>query len=138
MNLHHSVNVPATLSMLLADIARKTPDAIAILAPGHQPLSYSQLDRQIAEIGMILRRGGISRTDRVELVLPNGANMAVAFLAVATHATCAPLNPAYGDREFNFYLSDLQPKALIIAAHSPRQIELGSKMKKLLSPPELN
>ncbi|WP_310428753.1 AMP-binding protein [Chamaesiphon sp. VAR_48_metabat_135_sub] len=116
MNLPHSVNVPATLSVLLADIARKTPDAIALLAPGHQPLSYSQLDRQIAEIGTMLRCWGISRTDRVALVLPNGATMAVAFLAIAAHATCAPLNPAYGDREFNFYLSDLQPKALIIAA----------------------
>jgi oxalate---CoA ligase len=105
---------PATLSELLSDCSRKTPAATAILAPAHQHLSYSQLDRQIAEIGTSLRRGGIGCNDRVALVLPNGATMAVAFLAVAAHATCAPLNPAYGDREFNFYLSDLQPKALII------------------------
>jgi oxalate---CoA ligase len=115
MNLNADV-VTATLSVLLADFSDQTPAATAILAPGSQPLTYIQLDRQIAEIGDVLRRWGISRNDRVALVLPNGATMAVAFLAIAAHATCAPLNPAYGDREFNFYLSDLQPKALIIVA----------------------
>ncbi len=115
MNYSHNVDA-TTLSALLADSCGQTPDAAAILAPGQQPLSYRQLDRQIAAIGSILRSWGIGRHDRVALVLPNGATMGVAFLAIATHATCAPLNPAYGDREFDFYLSDLQPKALIIAS----------------------
>ena len=34
--------------------------------------------------------------------------------AVAAVATCAPLNPAYRKSEFEFYLNDLKPKALII------------------------
>jgi len=38
----------------------------------------------------------------------------VAFLGVAASAICAPLNPAYSRSEFDFYLSDLKPKALII------------------------
>jgi amino acid adenylation domain-containing protein len=40
--------------------------------------------------------------------------MAVAFLSVAAGAICAPLNPAYRVNEFEFYLSDLRAKALII------------------------
>jgi acyl-CoA synthetase (AMP-forming)/AMP-acid ligase II/acyl carrier protein len=40
--------------------------------------------------------------------------MATAFLSVSSGATCAPLNPAYGRAEFDFYLSDLGVKALLI------------------------
>ena len=42
--------------------------------------------------------------------------MAVAFLGVAASATCAPLNPAYRADEFDFYLSDLNAKALLVSA----------------------
>jgi acyl-CoA synthetase (AMP-forming)/AMP-acid ligase II/acetyltransferase-like isoleucine patch superfamily enzyme/acyl carrier protein len=50
------------------------------------------------------------------VVLPNGPEMAVAFLGIASGATCAPLNPAYKEEEFNFYLSDLNACVLIVAA----------------------
>jgi acyl-CoA synthetase (AMP-forming)/AMP-acid ligase II/acetyltransferase-like isoleucine patch superfamily enzyme len=40
--------------------------------------------------------------------------MAVAFAAVAAGATCAPLNPSYRENEFDFYISDLGAKALIL------------------------
>lgn len=40
--------------------------------------------------------------------------MVVTFLAVASGATCAPLNPNYRSKEFGFFLSDLKAKALII------------------------
>ena len=40
----------------------------------------------------------------------------MAFLAVAAGATCAPLNPAYSANEFDFYLADLNAKALIVQA----------------------
>jgi oxalate---CoA ligase len=42
--------------------------------------------------------------------------MAAAFVAVACAATAAPLNAAYREDEFDFYLDDLQAKALIIQA----------------------
>ena len=57
---------------------------------------------------------GIGRNDRVAIVLPNGPEMAAAFIAIACGATTAPLNPAYRTEEFDFYLSDLNAKALVI------------------------
>jgi acyl-CoA synthetase (AMP-forming)/AMP-acid ligase II len=48
--------------------------------------------------------------------------MAVAFLAVAFAATCAPLNPDYREKEFEFYLSDLDAKALIIQSGARARI----------------
>jgi acyl-CoA synthetase (AMP-forming)/AMP-acid ligase II len=62
-----------------------------------------------------LNRAGIGRDDRVAIVLPNGPEAAAAFLGVATCATAAPLNPAYRQDEFDFYLSDLKAKAIIVS-----------------------
>ena len=44
--------------------------------------------------------------------------MATAFLCVASAAAAAPLNPAYRQDEFEFYLEDLRAKALIVEAGS--------------------
>ena len=57
---------------------------------------------------------GIGRNDRVAMVLPNGPEMAASFIAIACGATTAPLNPAYRAEEFDFYLSDLNAKALVM------------------------
>ena len=49
-------------------------------------------------------------------MLPNGPDMATAFLSIAAGAVAAPLNPAYRAEEFEFYLSDLSAKAVIVEA----------------------
>jgi len=99
---------------LLKAQAERTPDAVAILGPGRTPLTYSHLLLQTEGTVKALNAMGVGRHDRVAMVLPNGPEMAVAFLAVASAATSAPLNPAYGAKEFDFYLGDLNAKALII------------------------
>jgi acyl-CoA synthetase (AMP-forming)/AMP-acid ligase II len=40
--------------------------------------------------------------------------MAAAFLCIGAGATTAPLNPAYRAEEFDFYLSDLNAKAIVL------------------------
>ena len=57
---------------------------------------------------------GIHRNDKVAIVLPNGPEMAMGFLSIASGAVAAPLNPAYGASEFEFYLSDLNARALVV------------------------
>ena len=91
-------------------------DDIAIAAPGREPLSYGALRDQVGRTGDALGRAGIRSGDRVAIVLPNGPEVAAAFLATAAHATAAPLNPAYRVDEFAFYLEDLRAKALILQA----------------------
>ena len=68
------------------------------------------------ETARALTCAGIQRGDRVAVVMPNGAEMASLFLGVASVSTCAPLNPAYRKSEFEFYLSDLEPKLVIVDA----------------------
>jgi len=104
------------LNKLLAAQLNRNPEAIAITAPGRTPLTYRQLNHHINTVVATLNTLGVGRNDRIAIVLPNGPEMAVAFLAVAAGATAAPLNPAYRADEFDFYLSDLKAKALIIQA----------------------
>ncbi len=108
----------SSLPHLLQHHAKRTPDAPVILAPGRAPLSYGRLYRHIGEVGHALRANGISRDDRVIVVLPNGPELAVAILAVAASAVCVPMNPAYGPEELDRYYSDLRPDALFIEAGS--------------------
>ena len=59
---------------------------------------------------------GIGRNDRIVVMLPNGPEMAVAILAAAASAVCAPMNPAYQAEELDRYFVDLRPRALITQA----------------------
>lgn len=101
----------ATLNALLASGAAGAP---AIRAPGRPALSYAGLRDLAAATIRRLNGIGIGRNDRVAIVLPNGPEMAAAFIAIGAGATTAPLNPAYRADEFNFYLTDLKAKALVV------------------------
>ncbi len=92
----------------------KPEGAPAISAPGRTDLGYGALRGHMERILARLNARGIGRNDRVAIVLPNGPEMACAFLGVGAGAATAPLNPAYREDEFAFYLDDLNAKALII------------------------
>lgn len=104
---------PTTVYELLQVGADGDP---AIGAPGRADLSYAALRAQVAATGRALAGAGIAPGDRVGIVLANGPAMASCFLAVAAHAAAAPLNPGYREDEFDFYISDLKAKAVIVAA----------------------
>jgi acyl-CoA synthetase (AMP-forming)/AMP-acid ligase II/thioesterase domain-containing protein len=56
---------------------------------------------------------GINREDRIALLLPNGPEAAVSFLATSTICVCAPLNPVCTVHEVDTALFHLKPKVLI-------------------------
>lgn len=93
-------------------------DAVAFAAPGQPSMAYSVLRKQVQKTIQTLRGYGVQRNDRVAIVLPNGPEMASSFVSVAAGATTAPLNPAYQKKEFDFYLSDLNAKVLIVEQDS--------------------
>ena len=106
------MDLPCTLADL---IAAHPVDRVALDAPGRPSLTFGALGRQAHETVSSLNAFGIGRNDTVAVVLPNGPEMAAAFLAVGAGATVAPLNPAYREDEFHFYLDDLSAKALIVS-----------------------
>jgi len=97
-------------------LASGRDDAVAIAAHEAPPLTYEGLRALIERTCATLNDLGIGLGDRVAIVLPNGPEMATAFLSVATAAASAPLNPGYRQEEFEFYLEDLKAKALIVEA----------------------
>ena len=104
------------LAELIAKWGRDTPRAPALLAPRRPTLNYGQLLSRLRQIGAALATAGMGHEDRVAIILQNGPEMAVAAVATSAYATCAPLNPAYGEDELRFCLGDLRPKALILPA----------------------
>lgn len=89
-------------------------EAVALRAPGRPALSHGGLRALIERSVQQLNAWGMGRNDRVAIVLPNGPEMAACFLACACGVASAPLNPAYRAEEFDFYLRDLQARALIV------------------------
>ena len=101
-----------TIATLLAEHKADLP---AIGAPGRAWLSYGDLRGLSQDVATQLRAFGISAQDRIAIVLPNGPEMATAFVTIAQAAVTAPLNPSYQQQEYAFYLDDLKAKALVIA-----------------------
>lgn len=92
-------------------------DAAPVLgAPGRDWLSYGALRALAGDVAAALYGAGVGRGDRVAIVLPNGPEMAAAFVTIAQAAVTAPLNPAYTEDEFAFYLGDLKAKAIVLEA----------------------
>jgi oxalate---CoA ligase len=98
----------------LLDSILEKDERIALLSPAGLGISYASLLRQVENLAEYLQRIGIRRGDRISLVLPNGIEAVVSFLAAATAATAAPLNPAYRLEEFQFYIRDTGARALVV------------------------
>ncbi len=105
---------PTSIAELLD---RGQDDAVAVGAPeGVPPLRYRDLRALARRTVDALNGIGIGRNDRVAIVLANGPEMAASFACIAAGATTAPLNPSYRAEEFEFYLTDLKAKALVVQA----------------------
>jgi acyl-CoA synthetase (AMP-forming)/AMP-acid ligase II len=90
------------------------PDHPAIESPGYQPLTYRELRMQITSFVKTLNSRGVSRNDRIAIVLPGGPEMAVALLSVEAGFTAAPLNPEYKEHEYEMYFSKLGINGIIV------------------------
>ncbi|HLE05536.1 MAG TPA: AMP-binding protein, partial [Anaerolineales bacterium] len=90
-----------TIPLELKKRSEAMPAASALLAPGRRALSYGELWTEINRHVRELCNFGLVGS-RIAVVLPNGPEMAVAFLAVASTAAFAPLNPTFRSREFDF------------------------------------
>jgi acyl-CoA synthetase (AMP-forming)/AMP-acid ligase II len=104
-----------TVSALIAEAS----GARIIGATGRVWLDAPGLQTLAGSVAATLAAQGIGPGDRVAIVLPNGPDMAAAFLTIAAASCAAPLNPAYKADEFEFYLADLKPAAIILAAGDP-------------------
>lgn len=92
-------------------------DTAVIVPSEHDALyiSYSQLTRDVSEFQAKLAQLGIKHADAVSIALPNTYEFIVAFLATSfQRAIAAPLNPAYKQSEFDFYIEDLSSSVVLV------------------------
>ncbi len=102
--------------LALPDFLERVPaDKIAVILPEqHISISYGNLRDQVRGVAEQLAAAGVGRGDRVATSLTNGLPVIVSFLAAGVAGTAAPLNPAYKEDEFRFYLEDTAAKVLLL------------------------
>jgi len=106
---------PSTPRVLLDLIGARPGTATAVALPdSNLRITYAALRDNVQALAETLAAAGVGRGDRIGIALPNGLPMVVAFLAAATVGTAAPLNPAYKEEEFRFYLEDTGARLLIL------------------------
>lgn len=98
----------------LGRLASTQPQSVAIASLDGGSLTYEGLAGVVDSVGGGLRSAGIGRNDVVGIVTPNGPMAATLFLSVSNAATAAPLNPTYREAEFEFYMDDLEMKAIVV------------------------
>nr|POE99413.1 putative peroxisomal-coenzyme a synthetase [Quercus suber] len=105
---------PKTLTHLTDD---QSKDAPAMIIPGKSALTLSHADlrHHIAELQQQFASLGIGHESAVSIALPNSLELIVAFLAATwQRGIAAPLNPAYKQDEFEFYIDDLGSAVVVI------------------------
>src|SRR5437764_15395909 len=108
---------PALPAMLEQNASRFGARA-ALLSDGDEPLSHQQLRNQVAVTVTALNPLGVGRGDRVAIVLPQGPDLAVTFLAVAAGAAAAPPNPGHVVKEVLSSPERLPARALVLSSRS--------------------
>ena len=94
---------------------RAPADTIAVILPEQNiSITYGNLRNQVKAVAEQLAAAGVRRGDRVATSLTNGLPVIVSFLAAGIAGTAAPLNPAYKEDEFRFYLDDTAAKVLLL------------------------
>lgn len=126
----HFIRLDISLSLcnMSATLAQSFPaddSRLAVLVPNKpKPLaiSYQQLHSHISSFQAKLAKLGVAHGAAVSLSLVNSYEFIVSFLAVSwQRGIAAPLNPAYKQDEFEFYIDDLTSTLLLIPRDSYAQ-----------------
>ena len=108
-----------TIMSTLANALPLTAKSVAIViptAPNPLHITYQDLDLHVQSFQKKLALLGIGSATAVSIALPNSYELVVAFLSAARQrAIAAPLNPAYKQDEFAFYIGDLKSAVILIA-----------------------
>lgn len=112
------------MSTLARSFSSESPDVAVVVPQKPSPLtvSYKQLYAHVADFQAKLARVGVGHGGAVSFALANSYEFIVAFLGASwQRAIAAPLNPAYKQDEFEFYIEDLNSTLVLIPQGAYRQ-----------------
>ncbi|HVR99607.1 MAG TPA: AMP-binding protein, partial [Thermoanaerobaculia bacterium] len=97
--------------------ADRTPEAVAVLAPG-EALTYAELDRRANRLAHRLRELEVTIDSRVGLCVERSPAMIVAVLGILkAGAAYVPLDPAYPRERLAFMVEDARIPVLLTEEH---------------------
>lgn len=100
----------------------QNPAVIIPSGSGTLTFSYDGFASLITKFQTDLAALGITPQSAVSIALPNSSEFAIAFLAICwQRAIAAPLNPAYKQEEFEFYIDDLSSALALVPRGSVEQ-----------------
>jgi oxalate---CoA ligase len=102
----------------LSNSFQQAGDATAIIIPSKPKaltVSYKDLSAEVTSFQQKLSRLGVTPQSAVSIALPNSYEFIIAFLASSwQRAIAAPLNSAYKQDEFEFYIDDLKSALALV------------------------
>lgn len=105
---------------LIEQQAQNKPDAVAMAEPVHQfpaganHLTYRQLELRAERLARILRDAGTQSGNIAAVVLPNGPDMMIAFLAaLKAGAAFLPIDPGLPAQRISFMLKDSMAASVV-------------------------
>lgn len=94
------------------------PSSTAVIIPSKPhalTVTYSSLAAQVSLFQRQLASLGITTASAVSISLPNSWEFIVSFLAASwQRGIAAPLNPAYKQDEFEFYIGDVESALVLV------------------------
>ena len=116
-----------TLAQLVKDPGSSAP---AIIASSYGVVvNYKSLAEQVESLASQLLGAGLKAGDAVAIVLPNGLEFLVVFLALTrARLVAAPVNPADKSAEMRFFISAGQVKAIIAQSNNAAVGEVAQEL----------
>jgi long-chain acyl-CoA synthetase len=113
---------PVPVTALLDEAADDFPRAPALGYYGRST-NYRRLRRQVDLLAGSLRELGVTRGDRVAMVLPNCPEFVLTFYAaLRLGAIAVPLNPAFSASELRYRLADCEAELIVVAESGYEQV----------------
>ncbi|WP_305793784.1 non-ribosomal peptide synthase/polyketide synthase, partial [Streptomyces acidiscabies] len=114
------------LAALFERQAARTPDAVAVVAPG-TTLTYAELDARANRIARLLLTHGAAPERLVALALPRSADLVAAILAsLKTGAGYVPLDPDHPTARLAELLDDTRPVTVLTDAATRDRLPAGT------------
>jgi len=102
-----------TVPQMFLQTVEKHPRAVAIVEEENR-IDYKTLSSMVSGMVSFLASLDVGKGDKVAILLPNSTEFIVGFLATLSLGGIAvPLNPAYKERELEFYIKHCGVKALL-------------------------
>jgi amino acid adenylation domain-containing protein len=114
----------ASLPELFAEVARRWPEAPALITPAGEAWSYRRLDVASNRLAHRLRGLGVGREERVGICMARSPELILSTLAILkAGGAYVPLDPAYPDDRLAFLLEDSGARTVLVHAETRERLD---------------